>query len=175
MYICTVFDDEMHGGIGCRPGRGGDRAVAQDADGDEPVPVRDLRQGVPAGPEPAAAPARPQPAVEAEAEGPEPGAAAAGVPVPGADVRAPRAGPRAGRPHRHQEALLPQARREEVEVRQVLQALRRAVRLEGPLQGLRHPRVPLRLRHPLLQVRPASSVAVRCMRPPAPAMYHRTL
>uniref|UniRef100_A0A453CM67 Uncharacterized protein n=1 Tax=Aegilops tauschii subsp. strangulata TaxID=200361 RepID=A0A453CM67_AEGTS len=136
----------------CRPGRGGDRAVAQDADGDEPVRVRGVQQGVPARAEPAAAPPRPQPAVEAEAEEPEPGAAPARVPVPGADVRPPRPVPRPGRPHRHQEALLPQARREEVEVRQVLQALRRAVRLEGALQDLRHPRVPLRLRHPLLTI-----------------------
>ncbi|XP_064958031.1 zinc finger protein GAI-ASSOCIATED FACTOR 1-like [Musa acuminata AAA Group] len=38
----------------------------------------------------------------------------------------------------------------EVEVRQVLQEVRHAVRLEGPRQGLRHPRIPLRLRRPLL-------------------------
>ncbi|MBC2900007.1 hypothetical protein CFC21_112760, partial [Triticum aestivum] len=135
------------------PERGGDRAVAADADGDEPVRVRDLPQGLPARPEPAAAPARPQPAVEAAAarRRGRGGAAEAGLRVPGAGVRAPRPPARAGRPHRHQEALLPQARREEVEVRPLRQALRRALRLEGPRQGLRHPRVPLRLRHPLLQ------------------------
>ncbi|KAG0484505.1 hypothetical protein HPP92_008584 [Vanilla planifolia] len=33
----------------------------------------------------------------------------------------------------------------------MLQALRRTIGLEGPFQDLRHPRVPLRLRHPLLQ------------------------
>jgi hypothetical protein len=114
--------------------------------------VRGVQQGVPARAEPAAAPARAQPAVEAEAEGPAAGAAAARVPVPGADVRAPRPGARPGRPDGDQEALQPQARREEVEVRQVLQALRRAVGLEGALQDLRHPRVPLRLRHALLPV-----------------------
>ena len=135
-----------------RPRRGGDRAVAADAAGDEPVRVRGVQQGVPAGAEPAAPPARAQPPLEAEAEEPQ-GGPAAGVPVPGADVRAPRPVPGAGRPHGHQEALLPQARREEVEVRQVQQALRRAVRLEGALQDLRHARVPLRLRHALLKVR----------------------
>ncbi|URD97737.1 hypothetical protein MUK42_31721 [Musa troglodytarum] len=41
----------------------------------------------------------------------------------------------------------------EVEVRQVLQEVRRAVRPEGPRQGLRHPRIPLRLRRPLLAVK----------------------
>ena len=37
------------------------------------------------------------------------------------------------RPHRHKEALLQEARREEVEVREVLKALRRSIRLEGSL------------------------------------------
>ena len=59
---------------------------------------------------------------------------------------------RARRPHRNQEALLPEARREEVEVRQVQQALRRAVGLEGALQDLRHQGVQMRLRHALLEV-----------------------
>uniref|UniRef100_J3M0G5 C2H2-type domain-containing protein n=1 Tax=Oryza brachyantha TaxID=4533 RepID=J3M0G5_ORYBR len=67
----------------CRSGRGGDSAVAEDAAGDEPVRVRGVQQGVPAGAEPAAAPARAQPAVEAEAE--EPGAGAA-PPHPDAEV-----------------------------------------------------------------------------------------
>uniref|UniRef100_A0A453E5I9 Uncharacterized protein n=1 Tax=Aegilops tauschii subsp. strangulata TaxID=200361 RepID=A0A453E5I9_AEGTS len=145
------FQEEAQPPGKSRPRRGGDRAVAAGADGDEPVRVRDLRQGVPAGPEPAAAPARPQPPLEAQAAEPQRGGAQEGVRVPGARVRPPRPLPRARRPHRHQEALQPQARREEVEVRQVRQALRRAVRLEGPLQGLRHPRVPMRLRHALLK------------------------
>ena len=51
-----------------RSGRGGGGAVATRADGDEPVRVRDLQQGLPAGAEPAAAPAGPQPALEAQAE-----------------------------------------------------------------------------------------------------------
>uniref|UniRef100_J3L8F3 BIRD-IDD transcription factor second C2H2 zinc finger domain-containing protein n=1 Tax=Oryza brachyantha TaxID=4533 RepID=J3L8F3_ORYBR len=55
------------------PGCGGDRAVAEDAAGDEPVRVQGVQQGFPAGAESAAAPARAQPAVEAEAE--EPGQA----------------------------------------------------------------------------------------------------
>ncbi|EMS50894.1 Zinc finger protein MAGPIE [Triticum urartu] len=71
-----------------QPGNPSDRAVAAVPDGHEPVRVRGVRQGVPAGAEPAAAPSRPQPAVEAEAEEPQ-GDAAAGVPVPGADVRCP--------------------------------------------------------------------------------------
>jgi hypothetical protein len=150
IIIHTILIQKKHRPA-CRSRRGGDRAVPQDAAGDEPVRVRGVQQGVPAGAEPAAAPARAQPAVEAEAEEPQ-GDAAAGVPVPGADVRPPQPVAGAGRPHRDQEALLPEARREEVEVRQVQQALRRAVRLEGALQDLRHARVPLRLRHPLLQV-----------------------
>ncbi|KAL5674349.1 hypothetical protein ACJX0J_018655, partial [Zea mays] len=134
------------------PRGGGRGSVSGDADGDEPLLVRDLRERVPAGPEPAAAPARAQPAVEAEAAGRgQGGAAEEGVRVPGGVVRAPRPGPRAGRPHGHQEALLPQARREEVEVRQVLQEVRRPLRLEGALQDLRHQGVQVRLRHRILQ------------------------
>jgi hypothetical protein len=148
-----------------RPGRGGHRAVAADADGDEPLRVRGVRQGVPARPEPAAAPARPQPAVEAQAAQPQGGGAQEGVRVPGARLRAPRPRARARRPHRHQEALQPQARREEVEVRPLRQALRCALRLEGALQGLRHARVPMRLRHPLLKVPfpflPSTHIVVR--------------
>ncbi|KAL5654214.1 hypothetical protein ACJX0J_033533, partial [Zea mays] len=120
------------------PCRGGDRAFAADAVGDESVRVRDLRQGVPARPEPAAAPARPQSPLEAPTAQRGEGAPEARLRVPREDVRPPQPVPRAGRPHRHQEALLPQARREEVEVRQVQQALRRAVRLEGARQDLRH-------------------------------------
>jgi hypothetical protein len=48
-----------------------------------------------------------------------------------------------------------------VEVRQVQQALRRAVRLEGALQDLRHARVPMRLRHPLLQVNSIVLISLR--------------
>ena len=157
--------------IGCnigyyRPWRGGDRALAADAAGDEPVRVRDLRQGVPARPEPAAAPARPQPPLEAPAAQRQ-GAPEARVRVPGEDVRPPQPVPRAGRPHRHQEALLPQARREEVEVRQVQQALRRAVRLEGARQDMRHQGVQMRLRHAILKARrrrsfPVPSLLVCC-------------
>jgi hypothetical protein len=99
-----------------RPGRRGDRAVAQDAAGDEPVRVRGVQQGVPARAEPAASPARAQPSVEAEAEEPAAGAAPARLPVPGADMRAPRPVSCPWRPDRHQKALQPQARREEVEV-----------------------------------------------------------
>ncbi|KAJ6792064.1 zinc finger protein NUTCRACKER-like [Iris pallida] len=40
-------------------------------------------------------------------------------------------------PHGHQEALLQEARREEVEVRQVLQEVRGPGRLEGPLEDVR--------------------------------------
>jgi hypothetical protein len=58
----------------------------------------------------------------------------------------------AGGSDRDQEALLSEARREAVAVRAVREALRRAVGLEGARQGLRHSRVPLRLRHPLHQV-----------------------
>nr|CAD1828435.1 unnamed protein product [Ananas comosus var. bracteatus] len=136
---------------------GGDCAVAANANGDEPVRVRDLPQGVPAGPEPAAAPARPQPAVEAAAAGERRrrgrGGAQEGVCVPGADVRAPRGVAGARGPDGDQEALLPEARREEVEVRQVQQEVRGAVGLEGPLQDLRHQGVQVRLWHRLLQER----------------------
>nr|BAG12104.1 early heading date 2 [Oryza sativa Japonica Group]BAG12105.1 early heading date 2 [Oryza sativa Japonica Group] len=66
-------------------------------------------------------------------------------------VRAPRPGSGAGRPDRDQEALLAEARGEAVAVRAVREEVRRALRLEGARQELRHPRVPLRLRHPLLQ------------------------
>lgn len=42
------------------------------------------------------------------------------------------------RPNRNKEALLPETRREEVEVREVLKTVRRSVRLESPLQDLWH-------------------------------------
>ena len=99
--------------------------------------MRGLQQRVPERAEPTAPQERPQFALEAQAEDQQ-GAEAQGVPLPRAHLRPPRPVPRPRRPHRHQEALLPQARREEVEVREVLQALRRPVRLEGPLQDLRH-------------------------------------
>ncbi|URE27012.1 Zinc finger protein [Musa troglodytarum] len=103
-----------------------------------------MRQRVPEGSKLAAPPPRSQPPMEAEAENQQ-GAEEEGVRVPGEELRAPPPVEGARRPHRHQEALLPQARREEMEVRQVLQALRGAVRLQSPLQDLRHQGVPLRL------------------------------
>jgi len=57
-----------------------------------------------------------------------------------------------------QEALLPEARGEAVALRALREALRRAVGLEGARQGVRHARVSLRLRHPLLQVQLATKL-----------------
>ncbi|URE27015.1 Zinc finger protein [Musa troglodytarum] len=110
-----------------------------------------MRQRVPEGSKLAAPPPRSQPPMEAEAENQQ-GAEEEGVRVPGEELRAPPPVEGARRPHRHQEALLPQARREEMEVRQVLQALRGAVRLQSPLQDLRHQGVPLRLWNRFLEV-----------------------
>jgi hypothetical protein len=137
-----------------RPGRGGGVSVSAYAAGVGPLRVRDLRAGVPARPEPADAPAAAQGAVEAAEAGGRRGGAEAGVRVPGAELPAPRPGPRPRRPRRHQEALPAQAQRAPaVGVRPVLQGLRRALRLQGPPQDLRHPRPHLRLRPRLLPVR----------------------
>lgn len=88
-----------------RSGSGGDSTVAEDANGDEPIRLRDLQQGFSEGPEPAAAPERPQPAVEAAAAGGGEGGEEEGLRVPGEELRPPRPRPRPRRPHRHQEAL----------------------------------------------------------------------
>lgn len=127
-----------------RSGCGGDRFVAEDAAGDESFRVRDLQQRVPTRPEPAASPARSQLAVEAPAENDQ-GGTQAGLRVSRAFLRAPQPDEGSRRPHRHQEALLPEARREEVEVRAVLQEVRRAIRLEGAHEDLWHQRVQMRL------------------------------
>ena len=99
-----------------------------------------MQQGIPEGPESAASPAGPQPAVEAAAEVKQ-GGAKESVRVPRAHVRAPRPCQSFRGLDGDQEALLQEARREEVEMRQVLQEVRCSVRLEGALQSLRHQRV----------------------------------
>ncbi|TVU10407.1 hypothetical protein EJB05_43933, partial [Eragrostis curvula] len=68
---------------------GSDCTVAADAVSDEPLRVRGVQQGVPVRAEPATAPSRSQPSLEAEVEEPQ-REQGQGVPVPGANVRAPR-------------------------------------------------------------------------------------
>lgn len=92
-----------------RSGGGGGGAIAENPNGDEPVRVRGVPQGVPEGPEPAAAQEGPQPPLEAQAEAGDTGKEA-GVRVPGGRVRAPQSGAGAGGPDGDQEALLPEAR-----------------------------------------------------------------
>lgn len=122
--MISCDDELMVIGNDSRSGCRSNRAVAEDANGDEPVRVRGVQQGVPEGAESAAAPAGAQPAVEAAAEEQQ-GGAEEGVPVPGAELRPPRPRPGPRRPHRNQEALLQKARREEVQVREMLQEIRR--------------------------------------------------
>ena len=61
-----------------------------------------------------------------------------GVCVPGGRVCAPRPLAGLGGPHRDQEAFLEEARWEEVEVREVLEAVRGSVGLESSFQDLWH-------------------------------------
>ena len=74
-----------------------------------------MQQRVPEGSEPSASPEGSQPSMEAEAEV-EQGSKEEGVHLPGEDLRPPRSVEGTRRPHRHQEALQQEARREEVEV-----------------------------------------------------------
>ncbi|KAG6400821.1 hypothetical protein SASPL_137664 [Salvia splendens] len=144
------------------PGNPGDCVVSENPDDGEQIRVRDLQQGLSEGSEPPAPPERAQSAVEAEAEEQQ-GESEEGLRLPGAVVPPPPPVPGAGRPHRNQEALLPETRREEVEVRKMLQDLRRSVRLESPLQNLRNSRVSMRLWNPLLQLHMHSRPTV-CMK-----------
>lgn len=64
-----------------------------------------------------------------------------GICLSGAVVRPPPSVESSRRSHWNKEALLPETRREEVEVRKVLKKLRSEVRLEGPFQDLWYKRV----------------------------------
>ena len=85
-----------------------------------------MQQRVPKGAEPTAAQKRTQPALEAKAEDYK-RTKTEGLSVPGAHMRPPRPIEGSRRPDWDQKALLEKARREEVEVRQVLQEVCRAV------------------------------------------------
>ena len=79
-----------------------------------------MQQGFQEGTEPAAPQEGPQPAMEAEAEMQQGSSKEEGVRVPGAILCAPPSFQGSWRPDGDQEALLPKAWREEVEVWQVL-------------------------------------------------------
>lgn len=118
---------------------GSDSSVAKVSDGDEPFRVRNLQQGVPERAESAAASEGAQPSVEAPAgKQQRTRSSEKGVCVPGEELRAPPPLQSPRRPHGNQETLQPQARGEEVDVPKVFQEIRGSLRLEGPLQDLRH-------------------------------------
>lgn len=79
--------------------------------------MRDMQEGVLEGAEPAAAHKRAQPAMEAETKKQRGDDEEESVRVPGGELRAPPHVACIGRPHWDQEALLPEARGEEVKVR----------------------------------------------------------
>jgi len=78
--------------------------------------------------------------METEAEN-EQGDKEEGLCVPRSKLRSPRPFKGPGGPNWHQEALLQKARREEVEMRQMLQEVCCSIRLESSLQDLWHKRV----------------------------------
>lgn len=93
-----------------------DSFIPEIFNGHKQIPLRNLQQGIPERPEPAAPPTRPQPSLEAETKIKTRSDSEEGLRLSREELRAPRAfsGPR--RPHRNKEALQQKARREEVEV-----------------------------------------------------------
>jgi hypothetical protein len=136
-----------------RSQRGGDCPFPQGAVGHQPVHMRDLQQGLPEGPEPAAPQERPQRPLEAARPPPLKLLRQARLCVPRAELRAPRPEAGARGPDRDQEALQPEARGEAVEVREVREEVRGGGGLEGAHQDLRAKAVHVRLWERLCEVR----------------------
>lgn len=103
-----------------------------------------MQAGIPEGAEPADAPAEAQGAVEAAEEGS--GGEEEGVRVPGGGVCAPPPIPRPGGPGGDQEAFQEETQQPQgMALPQMLQGLRRALRLQSSSQNLWHQRPLLRL------------------------------
>lgn len=115
--------------------------------------MRDLQQGLPEGPEPAAPQERPQRPLEAARPPSLKLLGQARLCVPGAELRAPRPEAGAWGLDRDQEALQPEARGEAVEVREVREEIRGGGGLEGAHQDLRAKAVHVRLWERLCEVR----------------------
>ncbi|TVU10405.1 hypothetical protein EJB05_43931 [Eragrostis curvula] len=121
--MCGTSKYRCDGTLFSRSRCGGDCPIAKDAAGKETLHVKGVQQGVLARAEPATALSRPRPPLEAAEEPQE--EQGQGVPMPKADVHAPRPITSAGGPYGDEEALMLLARREEVELRQNLQLHRR--------------------------------------------------
>lgn len=135
-----------------RPRSWSDCAVPAHSHGDKSLRLWNLQQGIPTGPEPTVAPTRAQPTMETEAAEQQRRLTQEGVHLPRDQLCAPWPSTGTRRPYRDQETLQPQARGEEVEMREVLQEVCGSVRLEGAFKDLWHQGIPLWLRHPLLKV-----------------------